>query len=326
MGGVPVPGSCLTRREFILPTQELNKFILYNDNRKRLEGNSFINKRKSLLLSRPYTTKSRTTNSYTARFILFLRRIGFTRHFTVLNLILGLLVLIILGLIKHFSIVSFLMAYFGFSESEFNENLVTVALALAVRLGIKGIVEEFISPYIEEMLTSWMKISDLLNPEEDSSSGNGSRPGGSRGNHPVPVNSPGIRAGNSQGNLTESSPGNSSGNSQGNNLGNYEQTLRERGYYWSGQGSIDIHDPTGVRPRGLCDKNGNLYPSSQPYATNLANALEAFAPNRSTSITSLPQFTNEDQLFLRKMNEYNTYTTNLNRITNKALRSLRNLP
>lgn len=290
-----------------------------------MEGNSFIKNSKSLLQSRPYTTKSRPTNPYMARFILFLRRIGFTKHFTVVNLILGLLVLIIIGLIKHFSIASFLMAYFGFSESELNEYILAGFLGLVGRLGIKGIVEEFISPYLEEMLISWMKISDLLNPEEDSSSGNRSRPEGYRGN--PPVNSPGRGAGNSQGNPSESTPGNSSGNSQGNNLGNSQEILRQKGFYWSGEGKIEIYDPTGARKRGLFDKDRRLYPhSAQPYATNLSNALDTYAPNRSTSIATLPQFTDDDQIFIRQINEKMSYTKNLNRTTNIARRSLKELP
>ena len=65
-----------------------------------------------------------------------------TKHFTRPNLIQGLLVLIIVGLIKYFGIAYYVIEFFTLPNTPFTEYIITGLISLISRLGLKGIVEE----------------------------------------------------------------------------------------------------------------------------------------------------------------------------------------
>ena len=64
------------------------------------------------------------------------------KHFTCVNIIVGLFVLIFVGLIKYSGIVLFLLHFIEFDNTECAEYFITGIIGLVTRLGIKGIVEE----------------------------------------------------------------------------------------------------------------------------------------------------------------------------------------
>jgi len=62
------------------------------------------------------------------------------KHFTCVNIIVGLFVLIFVGLIKYSGIVLFLLHFIEFDNTECAEYFITGIIGLVTRLGIKGIV------------------------------------------------------------------------------------------------------------------------------------------------------------------------------------------
>jgi hypothetical protein len=65
------------------------------------------------------------------------------KHFTLTNLILGMVSIVIAAFIKEFGLAQFIVNYFGIYNSVFSECLVAGSLGLIVRLGLKGLIEEF---------------------------------------------------------------------------------------------------------------------------------------------------------------------------------------
>lgn len=200
---------------------------------------------------------------------------GILKHFTLVNMIVGVFVIIFVGLIKYSSLAIYLIVSFGFSETQYNEYIITGFLALITKLGIKGIVQEMVGPYLEifsnkiaNLFFHKMKIEDILNPDSSSdNSGQSNRPeGGNRQVSSLPGN-------------PEPSPGNSS-QSNRSDINNLNRDFISKGYSMNGiDGKVRVHDPGKVADRGLYTiVNGVkvMHNGNQPYATNLANAMEEY--------------------------------------------------
>lgn len=117
-------------------------------------------------------------------------------------------------------------------------------------------------------LISRMDISDLLNPTPEGSSGN---PTGGTSTQPT---------GGSQ-----SSGNQSAGNTQGPNI--------HLGFSIGPDGKYIIDDPTGIAPRGSINKDTDkpYTEGNQPYATNLANAMDdIYAKGNSKNRSSWKRF------------------------------------
>lgn len=153
------------------------------------------------------------------------------------------------------TIISFIVRYLVFKY--FNIDIVRVDinpfcgfLAIFSINGIRLLVKSYLDEYIPNTLA--MNISDILNTPS-----------------PEPSNS----SSDSQGN----NPASSSAN-QGNNPANF---MGNRPYVLDNNGRYLINDPTGVGNRGYIDPNTNIpYLSNQPYASNLASAMENNALRR----------------------------------------------
>lgn len=153
------------------------------------------------------------------------------------------------------TIISFIVRYLVFKY--FNIDIVRVDinpfcgfLAIFSLNSIRLLVKSYLDEYIPNTLA--MNISDILNtpsPEPSNSSSD------SQGNNPA-----------------------SSSNNQGNNPANF---MGNRPYVLDNNGRYLINDPTGVGNRGYIDPNTNIpYLSNQPYASNLASAMENNALRR----------------------------------------------
>ena len=81
------------------------------------------------------------------------------KHFNLVNVIVGLLLIVFVGLIKYSSLATYLIVPFGFSETQLNEYIFAGFLALITRLGINGMVEEMVCPYLEILFN---KINILI--------------------------------------------------------------------------------------------------------------------------------------------------------------------
>jgi hypothetical protein len=66
------------------------------------------------------------------------------KHFTLTNLILGLVSIVIAAFIKEFGLAQFIANYFGIYNSVFSECLAAGSLGLIVRLGLRGLIEELL--------------------------------------------------------------------------------------------------------------------------------------------------------------------------------------
>lgn len=164
------------------------------------------------------------------------------------------------------TIISFIVRYLVFKY--FNIDIVRVDinpfcgfLAIFSLNSIRLLVKSYLDEYIPNTLA--MNISDILNtpsPEPSNSSSD------SQGNNLA-------SSSNNQGN----NPASSSDN-QGNNPANF---MGNRPYVLDNNGRYLINDPTGVGNRGYIDPNTNIpYLSNQPYASNLASAMENNALRR----------------------------------------------
>jgi F0F1-type ATP synthase membrane subunit c/vacuolar-type H+-ATPase subunit K len=65
------------------------------------------------------------------------------KHFTLTNLIIGMVSIVIAAFIKEFGTAQFILNYIGIYNSVFSECLLAGSLGLMVRLGLRGLIEEF---------------------------------------------------------------------------------------------------------------------------------------------------------------------------------------
>lgn len=108
------------------------------------------------------------------------------KHFTWVNIIVGLFVLILVGLIKYSGIVLFLLNFIALDNTEYAEYFITGTIGLAARLGIKGIVEESCSNHMtmggsSNLMTMGGPDGTISSAGGASSSGTISTTGGSSG-------------------------------------------------------------------------------------------------------------------------------------------------
>ena len=151
------------------------------------------------------------------------------------------------------TLISFTIRYLGLKY--FNLDILRVDLnpfySFLTMFGLNGIrllVRSFLDEYIPHTLS--MNISDILNTPS-----------------PEPANPPS----NNQGNNQNNPPSNNQGDNQNNPMGNRPYALGNDGRYY-------INDPTGVGNRGYIDPSTNRpYLSNQPYARNLASAMEDYS-------------------------------------------------
>lgn len=122
---------------------------------------------------------------YTMKKFLYL----ITKHLTMVNLIVGILGLITVTLIKYYGIALYIINFFGFANTTFNEYIITGFFGLITRLGLKGIVEE---GYTTLFMTATLGAPDS-NPiskadntgSSSGSSGTNNTTGSTSGNSPI---------------------------------------------------------------------------------------------------------------------------------------------
>jgi hypothetical protein len=137
---------------------------------------------------------------------------------------------------------------------------------------LRLLIKDFLEGYLNQPLK--MNINDILNPPLDNPSqgGNptqaGNQPQGSRqqGNNPPQAGNP-----SQVGNQPQGS------NQQGNNpgpVGGQPQIIQGTGYVLQ-NGVYVIDDPTNIANRGYIDpQTAQPYVTSQPYAKNMASAMQ----------------------------------------------------
>jgi hypothetical protein len=87
----------------------------------------------------------------------------FMKHFTIVNIITGLISLFIGLILKFTPLASVILNFCGFDSIDLNQYILAGFISLTFRLGIKGVVEAI----VEEIFPSELKINvqDLLNPD-----------------------------------------------------------------------------------------------------------------------------------------------------------------
>lgn len=138
---------------------------------------------------------------YTMKKFLYL----ITKHLSMVNLIVGILGLITVFLIKYYGIALYIINFFGFANTTFNEYIITGFFGLITRLGLKGIVEE---GYTTLFMTATIPLEGTGAPDSNpiSKADNTGSSSGSSGTN----NTTGSTSGNSPiNNTTDSASGNS---------------------------------------------------------------------------------------------------------------------
>ena len=128
--------------------------------------------------------------------------LSFFKHFTAPNIIGSLISLIIVGLFRFSPLPQEILTFLGIYPTEVNSCILSGFLALVTRLGINGVVEDFITPYLEIFINK-MKISDILDGPPGPNRSPPSQPGPSTGGsqprpNPGPPSQPGPSTGGSQ--------------------------------------------------------------------------------------------------------------------------------
>lgn len=180
--------------------------------------------------------------------------ISFSKYFSFTNIIAGLIAILVGALFKFSSLPYFILEFLHINPNEMNEYIFSGFIVMITRLGIKGVVEEMITPYLEIIINkiniNQMNIADLLNPDSPSPGQAGD------GNH--------------QGNSRPGQAGND------NNQGNFQYIMRQNGFFIAPDGTVTVYDPTNVGSRGLFRGGQFSNESSQPYAKNLSKALNEY--------------------------------------------------
>jgi hypothetical protein len=103
----------------------------------------------------------------------------FTKYLTILNIITAFIALYIGALVKNSELPIKILHYFIEFPTDFHTYLLCGFVTIIAKLGLKGIIEEFINEYFPEYLTinigdiisslfpqnSTMDLGDILNPE-----------------------------------------------------------------------------------------------------------------------------------------------------------------
>ena len=113
--------------------------------------------------------------------------LSFFKHFTAPNIIGSLISLIIVGLFRFSPLPHEILTFLGIYPTEVNSCILSGFLALVTRLGINGVVEDFITPYLEIFINK-MKISDILDGPPGPNRSPPSQPGPSTGGSQHPPN------------------------------------------------------------------------------------------------------------------------------------------
>jgi len=248
------------------------------------------------------------------------------KHFTMVNIIVGLISLTIGVLFKFSPLPALFLDFFWLDSSELNKYILAGFSGLTIKLGIKGVVEDIVESFLVKPLKSSMNIADILNPNTPS----GNHPGQPSGNqYPEAGNS---QVGSQQGNSQGGSPQENNRNDRSPNPGPDDI----RGFSVDSSGRIRVYDPTNVAQRGLFVLFSNPREitdgSFQPYATNLSKALEYYN-TEVTKVTNLHSFlgnsdafSNNDKKFVKDAAEYMGKTKDLDRNSKPLRKFLKRLP
>lgn len=114
------------------------------------------------------------------------------KHLTLSKFILGIIMLSLMATLKYFNVIGIIIHWLNWFESnEYIEYLLSGILCLVTNLGIRGLVEAFVSEYIEPLISNFSKLPENVvahNGEtqgESSSSGAKSSGQGSKGSGSV---------------------------------------------------------------------------------------------------------------------------------------------
>lgn len=252
-----------------------------------------------------------------------------TKHFTIVNIIVGLISLTIGVLFKFSPLPTLILNFLGVDPSELHQYILAGFLGITIKLGIKGVVEEVVSEYFPRPLVLGMNNENPLGGNHQSNPQNNSQQPGNQ--------QPG--AGNSQGNSQQQS--NSQESPQDGNRNNRSpspspEDIRGRGFSVDPNGRIRVYDPTNVAQRGLFVRFGDPIRlnegSFQPYASNLAKALEDYKTRVSDRegtylfINYSPAFTIQDKWFVKEAAQYCGKIQDLDRNSKRVRDCLKRLP
>ena len=213
------------------------------------------------------------------------------KHFTIVNIITGVLSIIAIGTFKYLGISVIILNYLDLNPTDVREYILAGFFGLIFKLGIKGIIENYFSelPSNPEFLT-------MGGPSEPNPQG--------RNNQPIPQE------------------GSSKPNPQEENKTKKVRAKKIPVPDWTGDEyevcAITkyylVEDPTGIRERGYINKEtGRPYPTQQPYINNFAAALDHAANHK----TKLFDGKNLFPLEIKYWNEYKEFQLKLRKAADK---------